>query len=415
MKMKFLKTLLMSLFVLLGWSHSAYSQSQWEQTSTPPGGSVWALGTIGTNLFAGTASGGVYFSNDDGTSWVQRNGAFPSMQVNSLIVNGHDVFVGTINGQIYKSSDSGLNWIDVTPSGFSFSNTVQLVLDGTNIYAGTDGDGVFMSPLSNISTTSWSSFNTGLTNQTIRALKIKGTTIYAGTYGDGVWSSSTNTPNWSLTSAILPALSDYIVALDVSGSTIFAGNVSGLPVLYRSTNNGLNWVQSDTNIFEDKPVYVIYNDGDNVYAGTEGVGILQSNDNGVTWSEFNLGFRDGSGDWFCNQINVRSLAITPNNMFAGTDCGVWKRSLTTLGTNEFSDSNQFLLYPNPNNGKFKVNSNTTNLINVEVFNLLGKKILTKVNVKQASDEIDISNIPKGVYIVQIQDGNIIHTEKIVIQ
>src|SRR4029078_5796978 len=59
----------------------------------------------------------------------------------------------------------------------------------------------------------------------------------------------------------------------------------------------------------------------------EGMGILLSNDNGVTWSEYNQGFKDNSGKWFCNHINVRSLTFTARDTFAGTDCGVWKRAL----------------------------------------------------------------------------------------
>ena len=337
MKTKFTKILLVSTLVLLGLCNNANSQSQWIQTNTlPPGGSVWAMATIGNNLFAGTASGGVYFSNDDGASWIQRNGAFPSMQVYSFAVSGNDIYAGTGAGGgsagIYKSSDNGLNWINVTPSTMSGVYQVKaLTVNSTHIFAGTHTGGIFMSLLSGISSSSWSSFNTGLTNESIFSLKIKGTTIYAGTYGDGVWISPTNSPSWSLTSSTMPVYSDYIQALDVSGTTIFAGNRSGLPVLYRSIDNGTNWIQSNTNIFNDKPVNAIYNNGSEVYVGTDSSGMFLSTDNGITWSQYNQGFKDSLGTWFCNQINVRSIVFTGTNIFAGTDCGVWKRSLPCIG------------------------------------------------------------------------------------
>jgi hypothetical protein len=330
MKTKFTKILLVSLLALLGQSNVANSQSQWVQTNTPPGGSVWAMETIGNNLFAGTASGGVYFSNDDGASWIQRNGAFPSMQVFSLVVSGTDIYAGTggsFGAGVYKSSDNGLNWTNVTPSTMNTFNAVRsLAVNGTNIFAGTDG-GIFMSLLSGISSSSWSSFNTGLTNQNIRSLKIKGITIYAGTYGNGVWISPTNSPNWSLTSSTMPVNSDYIQALDVSGTSIYAGNISGLPVLYNSSDNGITWIQSNTSIFNDKPVYAINSSANNVYVGTEGEGIFLSTDNGLTWSSYNQGFQDNFGNWFCNQINVRSIIFSGSNIFTGTDCGVWKRAV----------------------------------------------------------------------------------------
>ena len=407
------------MLVILGWNNKTNSQSQWTQTTTPPGGSIWAMETIGASLFAGTVSDGVYFSSDDGTTWVQRNGAFPNMQIMSMVVNGSDIFVGTDNGHIYKTSDNGLNWTDVSPSGISPSSNIRLAHNGITIFAGTAGDGVFASPLSTLSTTSWTSFNTGLTVSSnlldTVSLKIKGTTIYAGTYAEGVWSSPTNSPNWSLTSSTMPTSSDYISALDLGGSTIYAGNTSGLPVLYRSINNGVNWIQSNTSVFANKPVYVVFNDGNTVFAGTEGQGILVSSDNGITWSSFNQGFQDSSGNWFCNQINVRSLAFTSTKMFAGTDCGVWKRDIITLGENDFVDKNQFVLYPNPNNGKFKINYNTTNRTDIEIFNILGEKILTKTNSIQTTNEIDISNVQKGIYFVKIGDGNSVHTKKIIVR
>ena len=420
MKTKFTKILLGSTLVLLGLCNKANSQSQWVQTNTPPGGSVWAMEAIGNNLFAGATNGGVYFSNDNGVNWVQRNGLFPSMQVYSLAVNGTDIYAGTggaFGVGVYKSSDNGLNWTNVTPSTMNSSTDVRsLAVNSTHIYAGTSGGGgIFMSLLNGISSSSWSSFNTNLTNQDTRSLKIKGTTIYAGTYGNGVWVSPLNSPSWSLTSSTMPGNSDYIQALDVSGSAIFAGNISGLPVLYRSTDNGITWIQSNTSIFNDKPVYAINSNVNNVYVGTEGAGMFLSTDNGVNWSQYNQGFQDISGNWFCNQINVRSIVFTGTNIFAGTDCGVWKRSLLALGINEFRDNNLFVLYPNPNNGKFKINISSINKINIEIFNLLGEKIYATSNFIQQSNEIDLSNSIKGIYFVKIYDGEKVQTEKIVIQ
>lgn len=419
MKIKVTTILLASIFAFLGVSN-VNGQSQWVQTNTPPGGSVWAMETIGINIFAGATNGGIYFSDDNGTSWTQRNGIFPNMEVYSLAVNGTDIYAGTggsFGSGIYKSSDNGLNWINITPSAMStFSNVRSLVINGTDIYAGTfGGNGIFMSSLSGVNSASWSTFNTGLINQNIRSLKIKGSMIYAGTYGDGVWISSTNSPNWNLTSSTMPVNSDYIQALDVSGSTIFSGNISGLPVLYRSTDNGNNWIQSNTSIFNDKPVYAINSIVNNVYVGTEGSGMFLSIDNGVTWSQFNQGFQDSIGNWFCNQINVRSIIFMGINIFVGTDCGVWKRSLTTLDLNEFRNNNLFVLYPNPNKGKFKINISSINKIYIEVFNLLGEKVFSTTSFIEKSNEIDLSNSSKGIYLVKIYDGEKVLTEKIVIQ
>ncbi len=419
MKTKFTTILLATIFSFLGVSN-VNAQSQWEQTSTPPGGSVWAMETIGSNIFAGTTSGGVYFSDDNGASWIQRNGAFPDMEVYSLAVNGTDIYAGTggaFSAGIYKSSDNGLNWTNITPSSLSmFSNIRCLAVNNTHIYAGTSDEGIYMSSLSGIDSESWSTFNTGLINQNIRSLKIKESMIYAGTYGNGVWISSTDSPDWNLTSSSMPVDSDYIQALDICESTIFSGNISGLPVLYRSIDNGENWIQSNTDIFDDKPVYAINNIFNTVFVGTEGAGIFLSSDKGITWSQFNEGFQDSTGTWFCSQINVRSIIFMGTSIFAGTDCGVWKRSLPVgLGLNEFSNNNLFTLYPNPSRGKFKIHTNSTNKIDIEVINFLGEKVFSTTTSIEKSIEIDLSNSPKGIYFVKLYDGEKVVTEKIVIQ
>lgn len=418
MKSKFTIILLTIIFSFLGMSN-VNGQSQWEQTSTPPGGSVWALETIGSNIFAGTASGGVYFSDDNGASWTQRNGAFPEMEVYSLAVNGTDIYAGTgasFGAGVYKSSDNGLNWTNITPSSmFMYSNVRCLAINDSHIYVGTSDEGIYMSALSGIDTESWSTFNTGLTNQNIRSLKIKESMIYAGTYGNGVWVSSTDSPDWDLTSATMPVDSDYIQAIDANGSTIFSGNISGLPVLYRSIDNGENWIESSTDIFNDKPVYAINHVGDHVFVGTEGSGIFLSSDYGITWSQFNEGFQDSTGTWFCSQINIRSIAFMGTDIYAGTDCGVWKRSIEVLGINELSNNSQFTLYPNPNKGKFEIHTSSINEVDIEIFSFLGEKVFSTTNFTEKSIEIDLSNSLKGIYFVKLYDGEKVLSKKIVIQ
>lgn len=173
------KSILLAI-ILVQTIVGAIAQTQWTQTSTPPGGSVWDIEVIGTNIFAGATNGGVYFSADNGVTWQQRNGAFSNMRVRTLAVSGNDIFacgMSSLGGSIlYKSSDNGINWTDITPVDLKMSFEIRtMTITGTDIYAGSSVDGIYKSSLSGISTTSWSPFNTNLTNKSIRSLKIKGT------------------------------------------------------------------------------------------------------------------------------------------------------------------------------------------------------------------------------------------------
>jgi len=236
----------------------------------------------------------------------------------------------------------GLTWTDITPIGLNPGSAIRsLLIVGTTIFAGTSGatQGIYKSNLAGINSSSWTTFNTGLppvsfSHADIRSLKSNGSNIYAGIYvsgiGYGVWVSPAASANWSPTSSGITAPGNWISSLSFIGSNVFAGNVFGSPVLYRSTDNGVNWIPSSTNIFNNKGVYALINDGTITYAGTEGAGVVLSSDNGVSWRDYNAGFKDAAGNWYCNQINVRSIIFKGGTIYAGTDCGVWKRESAIL-------------------------------------------------------------------------------------
>lgn len=409
------KTILITLLAFIITS----AKAQWQQTTIPPGGSIWSLASMGTKLIAGTGFG-IYFSADGGTTWVKQNTITPDQRISSLLVNGSDIYAGTEKA-VYKSADTGLTWIDVTPTQGSSISTYSLAIAGTYLYAGASGGGgnIFRTPLSGISTTSWAAFNSGLPNVSgIRSLAICGTTILAGTYGKGVWRSPIDSAQWDSTSG-MASDGDYIQSLSVKGSTIFAGNISGTPVLYRSTDNGATW--NACTISTSKPVYSIFHHGTTIYTGTEKEGVFSSNDDGVTWNEFNTGFKkdssahnDSPGTWYCNHINLRSFALIGNTLYGGTDCGVWKNVIQTTGMSEAYESTSASIYPNPSSGLFSVTTHLNNL-HIDVINTIGQKVYTgKIN--SGKTVIDLKNVPKGVYLYCLQgEKGLTKTGKLIVE
>lgn len=80
-------------------------------------------------------------------------------------------------------------------------------------------------------------------------------------------------------------------------------------------------------------------------------------------------------------------------------------------------SEEIQLYPNPNSGKFMINTARVNpeRIEITVTDLFGKKIIDNVYNTEGSEfkkEFDISGLPAGVYFVSIQKGNEIINKKI---
>ncbi len=70
------------------------------------------------------------------------------------------------------------------------------------------------------------------------------------------------------------------------------------------------------------------------------------------------------------------------------------------------------LYPNPNNtGKVYITSRLNLDKKVEVFDVLGKKV---IDVTLFSKELNISNLNPGVYIIKIKEGEASATRKLII-
>jgi endonuclease I len=78
-----------------------------------------------------------------------------------------------------------------------------------------------------------------------------------------------------------------------------------------------------------------------------------------------------------------------------------------------SDSNEILLYPNPSNGNFMINFNSSNApYNVEIVSLSGQKVFEKHDTTQSS--ISVSNLAKGMYLIKIKKEEKTFVKKIII-
>ncbi len=71
---------------------------------------------------------------------------------------------------------------------------------------------------------------------------------------------------------------------------------------------------------------------------------------------------------------------------------------------ESNVKNNISVYPNPANGIVRIlNTNDFNISKIEIIDLLGRTVISTNN----SDEIDVSNLPEGQYIVKIHGDSII--------
>lgn len=137
---------------------------------------------------------------------------------NSLIVTAiFSLLFGVCNAQ----------WVRVQ-GNIPFNVTVRCFASspngegGTNLFAGTEGAGVFLSTNDGLS---WIEVNAGLTDYRVFSLAVFGSNLYAGTYGAGIFRSTNNGISWSAVNSGFTGSEVYSLA--VSGSNLFAGAFFG--------------------------------------------------------------------------------------------------------------------------------------------------------------------------------------------
>ncbi|MDR3610344.1 MAG: T9SS type A sorting domain-containing protein [Ignavibacteriaceae bacterium] len=101
----------------------------------------------GSNIYAGTASQGIFLSTNDGSNWTTLNAGLPGNSIHNFIAYDSSIFVATSNG-IYRLDNSNSNWTPVK-SGLTDTLVYSLAVCGTYLFAGTSR-GLWKRPLSEL-------------------------------------------------------------------------------------------------------------------------------------------------------------------------------------------------------------------------------------------------------------------------
>lgn len=92
-------------------------------------------------------------------------------------------------------------------------------------------------------------------------------------------------------------------------------------------------------------------------------------------------------------------------------------TMPTAVNQVLEDEGDIEVFPNPSNGIFSIRQQTISKKGqtFEIYNLIGEKIYSKMNNKNAALDIDISYSPSGIYFVKIYEEEKIYIKKIVVQ
>ena len=182
----------------------------------------YALASVDSALFVGTADRGVWRSTDGGASW-QATGALGSPGAVALAAASPAVvYAGTVNDGVYRSLNGGASWQRM---GFAGKTIRALAVDPRNtqvVWASVLGNGVYRSWDAG---QNWEPASNGLTSVNVLSLAFSpifggGAQLTAGTTGNGAW--RWNGSAWQ--AAGLAGLDVY--SLNSAAQSLYAGTSS---------------------------------------------------------------------------------------------------------------------------------------------------------------------------------------------
>jgi hypothetical protein len=286
------------------------------------------------------------------------------------MVNGTTLFAGTLGGGVFRSTNNGTIWTEVNsglPPGPA-RGVSSFAASGTNIFAGT-GAGVFLSTNSG---TDWTSASTGLTGPTVWSFAVSGANLFAGTQSGGV---------------------------------------------FLSTNNGTNWIAMNTGL-SSPTIRTLAVSGSTLFAGTYDSGVFRTTNNGTGWSAVNTGMTSDA---------VFSFAMSGVHLFVGTGGkGVWRRPISELTsvrhvlgevpTRFGLDQN----YPNPFNPSTSISFSipSQSFVSLKIFDASGREVSVLVAEELSaglySQQWNASGYASGVYFCRLEAGVFMETKKLVL-
>lgn len=364
-------------------------------------------------IYAGTNTGDVYKSTDNGNSWTHSTIGVSYFISDIKTSSSGLLFIATTENGIYRSSDDGATWHHLTPTAGIEARDIYI--KDEIIFVSTKDHGLGKSTDNG---NTWSGTSGSVPENNIGAFNItnNGTLLIGVKGSNGLYRSTDNGATWSITN--FPT-SYRVYSLTVaSNNFIFAGTAEHNDGIYRSTDDGITWqkLATSSSTFEYKSNGIFTSDGI-LFVGVINSGIYGSTDLGNSWNFYN--------DGLLSLIGFKFAEASNGTVFATTGSGVYKNTGTTDIHSEYSINNFQLNqnYPNPFNPNTVISFQISERSNValKIYDILGNEITNLVNEEKEAGTYNITfsaeGISSGVYYYQLitsnKKGNFIETKKMI--
>jgi len=432
------KVLLFFLFIF-GGIYSLQAQ-EWGYVSTLTNEMMRKICTQGLDtVYIVGDNGLIARSTDKGETWGKQY--FPTkVALNDIIFIDHYTgFAVGEQGTILKTADAGETWkqitLNVTPN---FSAIAATGLD--NIWAVGDSSLILHSTDAR---ETWSQVNI-LPENDIQLLDIafRGNLGYFTGDNSTVYKTVDKGTTWNPQTLTEQSVSNTFYAINIMENRTYImsdfNTISGYGFFYTDSQNEWNYYRmggdidwgrmslfflDDNQGFSSSTINAATTGNNNMYDNEYKPLILRTNDGGMEWSNDIYMYGDLSsinkGQYPINPqyLDIRFTNDTLGYAIFGQSLLRYPKLTTTINTISTIEGTFNLILTQLYENELLIKSKNNTITSVDIFDTSGKKMIYKQFQNPPLDvNIDISNLPKGVYLIKvIQKDNIISTEKFLIR
>jgi photosystem II stability/assembly factor-like uncharacterized protein len=337
----------------------------------------------------------IWRTTTGGLIWNEITGSLPtsSNKITYIAVHAANPLTlwvtmgGYDDSRVFKSVDGGDSWENIS-SGLPNIPVFTVVqdkvsLDNDLLYIGTDA-GVFCK----LGNNDWVRYSDGLPNVMVTELEIfyggvhNDSKLRAATYGRGLW----ETPLFEVSNT-LPYVTTKSITDINNTSAVFSGNISDIGQTSIIERGAVWGGEKDPTILNNKIADENVGDGeyfvllDNLLTGTTFyVRAYATNSNGTSYG---------------NNIEFKTTGIA-----AGVE------DLNIIGVK---------IYPNPTKGMLNIEFERADYANKVVIRDLSGKIVLSERISGNRHAIDLSQVSKGIYLIELNVGSETVNTKIVLK
>jgi uncharacterized repeat protein (TIGR03803 family) len=382
---------------------------------------------FGMTMFGGTNNQGIIFKiKPDGTDFnvlYEFNGQDGGRPNGSLYYDGNYLFGMTTFGGTNSSNNGQGVIFKIKPDGTEFTKLHDFnCTNGGDPYGSLISDGIHLFGMTTecgINDLDVNGYGDGI----LFKIKKDGSDFtkildFNGTNGDSPWGSLFYDGNYLIGMTIAGGLNDN-PGMGYPEGIIFRIKPDGTEFSKIFDFDGSNGGNPYGSIISDG----IHLYGMTRYMGVNGRGVVfKINSDGTDYVKlFDFNGTNGEQPW-------GDLFIEGTKLFGMTSKGgsdyiefgdgngvIFKIDLGQLTITDIeANQNEILLFPNPNNGNFKISGMTFQTKSIKISNLWEEIIFQTIDFKE-ENEIDLSNQPGGIYILEIIGENTKVLKKIVKQ